>query len=231
MVLWLNDPRHDRAWEDFEHTLRTGQPCVEKTWGKPVFEWLQAVPELAAIFNDAMSGNAANTHAAVLEAYDFAGISTLVDVGGGHGSLMSRILQRHPRIRGTVFDQPHVVAGARANVGPGCELIGGDFFQSLPAADAHIMSFILHDWDDQRATRILRNCHAATGRILVVEVVLPEGNAPSLGKLIDMEMLAFTGGLERTEKEYRALFESAGFRLERVIPTHSPCSLLEAVRA
>lgn len=239
MVLWLNDPRHDRAWEQLEHTVRTGEPCVDKAYGKPVFEWLPTVPDLAAIFHDAMSGNASHNHAAVIDAYDFAGISTLVDVGGGHGQLMSRILQRHPQLRGVVFDRPHVVEGAKQTLGQAgvaarCEAVGGDFFQSVPHADAHIMSFILHDWDDARSHKLLSNCHVALppgGKLLAVEVVLPEGNAPSMGKLIDMEMLAFTGGLERTEKEYRALFAAAGFRLERVVPTHSPCSLLEAVRS
>ena len=238
MVLWLNDPRHDRAWEQLAHSLETGQPCVEKAYGKPVFEWLPTVPDLAAIFNDAMTGNAAHMHSAVIDAYDFAGISTLVDIGGGHGSLLSRILQRHPQMRGTVFDQPHVVSGARplldqAGVSARCETVGGDFFQKVPSADAHIMSFILHDWDDARASTLLQRCHAALApgnKLLVIEVVLPEGNAPSLGKLIDIEMLAFTGGVERTEKEYRALLEKSGFRLERILPTHAPCSLLEALR-
>jgi predicted O-methyltransferase YrrM len=141
-------------------------------------------------------------------------------------------------MRGLVFDQPHVVEGAKkplteAGLAARCETVGGDFFHKVPSADAHIMSFILHDWDDARSTTLLKNCHAALpahGKLLVVEVVLPEGNAPSLGKLIDMEMLAFTGGLERTESEYRALLAGAGFRVERILPTHAPCSLIEATR-
>src|SRR5262249_33818937 len=140
---------------------------------------------------------------------------------------------RHPQMHGIVFDRPHVVDGAKpaiaaAGLTARCEAVGGDFFQSVPDADAHIMSFILHDWDDARSIALLKNCRAP--KVLVAEMVGPEGNAPGFGKVIDMEMLAFTGGLERTEKEYRALFEKAGFRLERVIPTHSPASLLEAVR-
>jgi hypothetical protein len=233
MVLWLNDPRHDRAWENLEHTLQTGQPCVETTYGKPVFEWLPTVPDLAAIFHQAMAGNSATMHAAVIDAYDFAGISTLVDVGGGHGSLLLRILQRHPQMKGIVFDAPHVVDGAKkaiaeAGLTARCEAAGGDFFHAVPDADAQIMSFILHDWDDARSLALLKNCRAK--KLLVVELVVAEGNAPSFGKIIDMEMLAFTGGIERTEKEYRALLQQAGYRLERVIPTHSPCSLLEAAR-
>jgi cyclopropane fatty-acyl-phospholipid synthase-like methyltransferase len=161
-----------------------------------------------------------------------------VDVGGGQGGLLASILERTPGLHGVVFDQAVVVEQARAalaarGLGSRAEAIGGDFFASVPEGDAHILSFVIHDWDDERAIAILRNIHRAQrdgGRVLLVEIVIPEGNEPSFGKLLDMEMLLLPGGRERTRSEYASLFEAAGFRLDRVTTTESPCSLLEAVR-
>ncbi len=238
MVLWLGDPRIDHVWENFLWSVQTGKTAVEKTHGKPIFEWLKDDDDLAQIFNDAMSANAVARYASVAGSYDFSGIKKLVDVGGGHGALMERILKATPGLRGAVYDQPAVVTGAAkrmsaAGLADRCEAIGGDMFQDAPAADAHMASLVLHDWDDDRCVAILRNCHRACapgGRFLIVEMVTPGPNEPSFAKMLDMQMLALAGGRERTEPEYAALFDRAGYRLNRVVPTQGPVSVIEGVK-
>src|SRR5262249_48146619 len=152
---------------------------------------------------------ASTMHAAAVEAYDFSGITSLCDVGGGHGRLLSLVLGKYPRMQGVVYDQPHVVAGATpllksAGLEGRAKGVGGDFFESVPEGhDAYMMSHILHDWDDERCLAILRNCRKATrpgGRLVVLDAVIKPGNEPDLGKLIDMEMLVCVSGRERTEQ-------------------------------
>ncbi len=238
LVLWLGDPRIDHVWENFLWSVQTGKTAVEKTHGKPIFEWLKEDEDLARIFNDAMSANATVRYAAVVGSYDFSGIKRLVDVGGGHGALMERILKATPGLRGAVYDQPAVVTGAAkrlsaAGLADRCEAIGGDMFQDAPAADAHMASLVLHDWDDERCITILRNCHRACapgGRFLIIEMAMPGPNESSFAKMLDMQMLALAGGRERTEAEYASLFERAGYRLNRVVPTRGPVSVLEGLK-
>jgi O-methyltransferase len=205
-----------------------------------VFEYLAREPELATIFNDAMSGLSDIAIAAALEAYDFGGIDLLVDVAGGHGAVLCAILASYPQMRGVLFDLPHVVSGA----GPRVEAAGvqdrlraehGDFFKAVPAGgDAYVMKHIIHDWDDERALAILKNIRTAMGdkrgRVILLESVLPAGNTPAFGKVVDLEMLVMPGGRERTEQEFRALFARARFELVRIVPTASPLSVIEARR-
>lgn len=238
MVMWVGDPRLDHVWEAFLWSVQTGQPAVEKVHGKPVFKWLSDEPDLAQLFNDAMSSNAAVRYAAVVAAYDFSGIRRLVDVGGGHGALMAAILKANPGLKGAVYDLPAVIEGtgrrlAEWGVADRCQAIAGDIFREAPAADAHLMSSVLHDWDDERCGLILRNCHRAAepnARLLIMEMVATPANEPSFAKLLDMQMLTMTGGRERTEAEYKELLRGAGYRLNRVVPTQGPASLLEAIR-
>ena len=186
-----------------------------------------------------MTAFAKQVHASVPAAYDFSGVSTLVDVGGGHGSLIAAILSANPAMRGTLFDVLHVVDGAASildatGVADRCERVGGDFFASVPEGrDAYVVATILHDWDDERATRILRSIRAAMredSRLLIVDTVIPEGNGEFFGKLLDLEMLVMTpGGRERTEADFGALLAGAGFRMTGIIPTSSPMSVVEAV--
>jgi SAM-dependent methyltransferase len=238
MLVWINDPRHDHLYESLLHCVQTGETAVSKVTGKPVWEWLQSQPDLHAIFNRAMTSNAANLHRAAVEAYDYGSIGTLVDVGGGHGQLLLDILKAHPGVRGVVFDQPALADGARDNIATQglnerCRVESGDFFKEVPAGDAHLMSFIVHDWHDEPAAAILRNIHRAqpaNGRVILVENVIPDGNEMSFGKLIDIEMLALANGRERRAEEFAALFASAGYRLSRIVPTASPSSVVEAVK-
>jgi hypothetical protein len=237
MALWITSPVNMRVHAELMHSLQTGSPAVEKVFGVGAFEFFEKNPDVSAIFNDAMTGISATVVPAVLEAYDFGGIRVLVDVAGGHGGILTAVLQAHPSMRGVLFDLEHVIAGARERIAAlglseRCVTVAGDFFQAVPGGgDAYIMKHIIHDWDDQRAVEILRNVRAvlpANGRILLVETVLSPGNEPSLGKIMDLEMLAMAGGRERTEDQFRAIFERAGFKLTRIVPTKSPLSVIEA---
>jgi hypothetical protein len=173
----------------------------------------------------------------VLAAYDFSGIRTIVDVGGGHGAFIAAILSAYPTMRGILFDLPHVVAGAQplleaAAIVGRCETIGGSFLEATPrGGDAYLLSKVIHDWGDDRAAEILMNCRrvmAAHSRLLLVEAVIPPGNTPHPGKLADINMLvANTGGRERTEAEFRSLLNTAGFTLTRIVPTQGESSVIE----
>ena len=238
MALWLADPFHFRVYADLMHSITTGQPAAEKTVGMPLFEYLRRDTELSEVFNDAMTAFSAFVVPAALDVYDFSGIELLVDVAGGHGQLLTSILQKYPRMRGILFDVDHVIAGAvsklqRAGVADRCTTAVGDFFNAVPeGADAYMMKHIIHDWDDDRALRILRNIRRAMkpdARVILLESVLTPPNQPDFGKLIDLEMLAMPGGRERTADEFGALFERGGYRVTRILATKSPLSVIEAV--
>ena len=238
-AIFLGADWHWHVWSELSYSVQTGQPGFERVYGKAYFDYLAQNPDPARVFNDAMTSFSASVSAAVIDAYDFTGVTKLVDVGGGHGLLLTSILQKYPQMRGVLFEAPFVAEGA-GDVIEGhclaerCEVVGGDFFASAPVGgDAYIMKHIVHDWDDERALTILQNCHRAmtkNGKLLVVEMVIPEGNAPSLGKFLDLEMLLLLHSYERTEAEYRALFERAGFRLTKIVPTRMPHSVIEAIR-
>jgi SAM-dependent methyltransferase len=237
MALWMSDPVHFRVYADMMHSVMTGQPAAEQTVGMPVFEYFQREKALSEVFNDAMTAFSAFVVPAALEAYDFGDISLLVDVAGGHGQVLTSILQKHPRMRGILFDVDHVIAGAvprleQAGVSDRCSTATGDFFKAVPeGGDAYIMKHIIHDWDDERALKILANIRKAIkpgGRIILLESVLASSNEPDFGKLIDLEMLVMPGGRERTADEFRALFQRAGFSVAKIVPTKSPLSVIEA---
>jgi hypothetical protein len=230
---------HYPAWGELLHSVKTGGIAFDQAFGMDVWKYFGQHPDNAKIFNDAMSGMTAQANEALHAAYDFAGINTLVDIGGGHGSLISSILRRNPAVRGILFDSPQVVDGARpliesSDIAGRCEVAAGNFFESVPAGgDAHILKWIIHDWNDEQSIAILRNSHRAlpeNGKLLLVEAVVPAGREPHFSKFIDLNMLVMTGGRERTEAEFRELFERAGFRLTRVVPTESPFSVIEGVR-
>ena len=193
------------------------------------------------MFNDAMTAFSAPVVNAALEAYDFSGIGLLVDVAGGHGEVLMSILKKYPNVRGVLSDVGHVIEGAKpritiAGLADRCQAVPCDFFAAVPeGGDAYIMKHIIHDWDDARATTILKNIAKAMGakrgKVILLESVIAAGAAPDLGKFIDIEMLALPGGKERSADEFRALFAGAGFELTRVVPTQSPLSVVEAVRA
>jgi len=231
---------HYPAWGELLHSVRTGGIAFDKAFGEPVWEFFAKHPDNAQIFNDAMSGITAQAQEALHGAYDFPGINTIVDVGGGHGGLITSILTRHPNMHGILFDAPVVIEGAQPKIAAStiaerCRVIGGDFFQSVPSGgDAIIMKWIIHDWNDEQSVSIMKNCHRAlpdNGKLILVEAVVPPGNEMHFAKFIDLNMLVMTGGRERTQAEFRQLYESAGFRLTRVVPTESPFSVIEGVKA
>jgi SAM-dependent methyltransferase len=235
---------HDITWRPWGHlgySVKTGMPAFDHVFSTSIFEHFSRNPEAAAVFDDAMTSISTTEARATSEAYDFKGIEVLMDVAGGHGLLLATVLRRHKKMRGVLFDLPHVAAGAaatftRAGIAGRVRIESGDFFKELPSgADAIIMKHIIHDWDDDSATRILQACHRALGprgKVLIVDSVVPIGNVPHYGKLLDLEMLVLTPrGRERTKAEFIRLLRGAGFRLSRVIATDSPFSIVEAVKA
>jgi hypothetical protein len=240
MALLMGRPMHWRAVGELAYSVETGQPSFDHAWGIDLYRHCAANPEDAAIFNGAMGGFAGPTAAAVADTYDFSASRLLVDVGGGVGIYMRTFLNANPALRGILFDQPHVAESARrtldeAGLAGRCEVVAGDFFQSVPAGgDTYILEDIIHNWDDERAERILGNIHqsmAPGGTLLLVETVIPPGNGPHFGKQMDVIMLTlFAGGRERTEEEFRALFARTGFELTRIVPTHTLMSVVEARR-
>jgi O-methyltransferase domain/Dimerisation domain len=238
-AIFMGEEWHWRVWSDMLYSVETGKPAWGHVHGAEVFDYFAQNPRQAEIFNNAMTDMSVSTAPAVVEAYDFSGIRTLTDIAGGHGYLLAQILKANPNMNGILFDMPPVIAGAGAllekeGVAERVEKVSGDFFAAVPKnADAYIMKHIIHDWDDERATRILRNINSAmaeNGKVLIVEVVVPEGNEPHYSKLLDLEMLASPGGVERTAQEYHELLAAAGLRLTRIIQTKSPFSIIEGVR-
>lgn len=223
------------AFERLRDSVRTGEPVFEAVFGKPRFDWLADHPAEAALFQQAMVSLGAGANEAVAEAYDFGSHSHVVDVGGGHGQLLNAILARHPNLKGTLFDREAGIASAASSPGDAVartRLIAGDFFDSVPAgADVYILKKVIHDWNDDSAARILENCRRAMrphGKVLVAETLVPPGNKPDTIKFIDVTMLAITGGKERTEAEYGELLARARLRLDRILPTKAPISVLES---
>jgi hypothetical protein len=238
MVLWMGDKIHYDTYPEMLHAVKTGETVIEKVHGQSCFDYLEKNKEVSEVFNRAMTMFSKMLGPAAIEAYDFSYLNgkTLVDIGGGHGLLLTLILKKYPGIRGAIFDLEHVRTGATARVQEAglthrCEIVGGDFFASVPPADAYIMKHIIHDWNDEKALTILKNC-AAAGRgktkVILIESVIKPGNEPHFGKWLDLEMLLLPGGKERTQEEFGRLFDKAGFVLTRVVPTKSPISVLEA---
>jgi len=240
LALMFNHDMHARAWLSLSHSVKTGASGFEHCHGEPFWSYLHAHPEASAIFDDAMTSGTAQMAAAAVEAYDFSGINTLVDVGGGRGGLIAAILTKHPEVRGVVFDQPHVVEGAKplleaSGVADRCRIQGGDFFKEVPEGDAFILKSIIHDWSDEDSIAILTSVARAArpgARLLLMEAVLKPGNEADFMKTIDLEMLVMTnGGRERTAKEFEALVTRAGFTLSRIVQTSGPVQIIEAIRA
>lgn len=239
IALMFNSEWSDKAWGFFLESVKTGDTAFEMAHGMPVCAWLEKNPRAAEVFNEANAIKAAGWHRAILNAYDFAEINSLTDVGGGVGALLVEILKAHPTMHGVVADLPSVVWKAEKTIWnhkltDRCQTIACDFFKEIPSgSDVFIMSNILHDWPDDICMTILRNCHDAMkpkSRLLVVEMVVPPGNEPSISKLLDLEMLVITGGRERTEAEFRTLFDAAGFEFNRIIPTEEGVCILEGTR-
>lgn len=232
-------PGHWLPWGLLAESVRTGQPMARQALGMEIFEWYAKNPDEAGYFSAAMGNLSALAAGELVRVYDFSAVRTVADIGGAHGVMVSAVLQANPAARGILFDLPHVIdtAGdviATAGLSERCELVSGDFFEAVPSgADLHILKQIVHDWNDEQATRLLRNCHQALapgGKLLLVEMVIPPDNRPSPAQAMDLNMLVVLGGQERTGEQFTGLCDAAGFRLERIIATHSPFSVIEATR-
>jgi hypothetical protein len=224
------------SWGELEHAVRTGEPGAEKALGLGMFDFFAKNPQEAAWFNDAMIGFHGAEPAAVAKAYDFRDLKILVDVGGGTGGLIAAILQSTPGLKGVLYDLPHVQGPAQQRIAQlgladRCTVAAGSFFESVPAGDGYILSHIIHDWDEGECLKILANCRRANpkAKLMIVEMVIPPGDEPHPGKMLDLIMLNVPGGMERTSEEYRELLRKAGYRMTRVVPTPSPVSVVEAV--
>lgn len=236
-ALAYGEPWWWKAWGSLLYSVKTGEPAFNHTSGESLFEFLANDPEAARIFNANMTAMTVEEAQAVAKAYDFSDTRMLVDVGGGQGALVSAILQAHPQAHAIVFDLPAVIEGAQSNlesagIAERCETVGGSFFERIPeGGDTYTLKDVLHDWDDQQAERILKSCRdamSASARLLVIERIIPPGNDPAAGKLIDISMLVFTGGMERTEIQYRSLLEKSGFDLKNIFPAAGGISVIEA---
>lgn len=236
-VITIGEIHYD-ACGDLLYSVHTGCPAFNHVFGMRLFEYLRSNEGDAIAFDEGMASVATQLSYAVLCAYDFSGIRHIMDIGGGQGAFLRNILQVNPKLKGTVFDMPSTVELARRLYRsrthcPRLDFASGDFFQSLPeGADAHILSGVIHDWNDDHAIAILKNCRQVIptdGRLLLVETVVPEGGEYCFSKLLDLNMLVMTGGRERTRDDFDRLFNAAGYRLTKIVPTFAPQSLIEAV--
>src|SRR5262249_11122280 len=236
-VLTIASDWWTRGFGELLYSVETGESGFEKSLGAPLFDWLAKNPDIASLFSETMIGFHGAEPPAIAAAYDFSSVTTIVDVGGASGHLLTTILGRFPRPRGILLDLAHVVRDAPAliearGLSDRVTIQAGSFFESVPSGgDVYVLSHIIHDWSEDRCLAILGNCRRAmapSGRLLIIEMVLPAGDAPHPGKMLDLMMLVGPGGRERTEPEYAALLGKAGLRLTRVVPTESAVSVVEA---
>jgi hypothetical protein len=238
-AIMLGEDAHWRMWGAVLHSVKTGEPAFDHVFGMSHFQYFAKHPEAARLFNDGMTSRSGQENSAIVAAYDFSGCKNVIDLGGGVGTLLAAILRTMKSPRGILFDLPHVIETARAELvhavpAGTCSFIEGNFFEALPdGGDVYVLKKVIHDWDDQRALSILRNCRAAMpsdGRLLLIEPVIPPGNGPSFNKLLDVLILMWTsGGKERTQGELRLMLDAAGLSLTRAIPTASSLTIVEAI--
>jgi hypothetical protein len=237
-ALYWGLPSTWAAWGNLHHTIMTGEPAFEATFGMPNFEYLKANPEQSNVFDEFMQHSPDDRHAAVAAAYNFSGAGLVVDIGGGNGGLLRAILDAHTGVRGVLADQPGVVAAAPKALehqAGRCEVMAIDFFASVPkGGDIYTLAQILHDWNDESCLKLLANCRAAmrpAARLLVIERILESTSGRSLPMnfLSDMHMMTlFPGAKERTPEEFGRLFRESGLTEPKIIPTRSAFSILEA---
>lgn len=237
---WVGTPADRHTWSDLPRSIRTGRSAFGGVHGQDVWDYLRTTPEVSTVFDEAMTEASRGLIKPVVNAYDFSAFRRLVDIAGGHGALITAVLEKTTGLHGVLYDQPEVIAGAgdlltRTGVRDRCELVGGDFFAFVPAGgDAYLLSNVIHDWDDDKSVAILTNCCEAMaddGRVLLVEAVMPEDGKPSLTvKLMDLNMLLLCGGRQRTKTEFETLFRRAGLKLSQVVSVGLH-SIVEAVKA
>jgi hypothetical protein len=240
-VMFVGEEPH---WRNIGHTMysvKTGKPCWEHVHGEPIFPYMfNTNKEFGEIFNRSMISLSHQDIEPVMNAYDFSGVGTLADIAGGYGHLLAAILRKYSALKGILFELPQLLDGARgflasSGVSDRLEFVSGDFGKEIPVrADVYMLKHIIHDWYDDTCTNILQNIRQHMpddGRVLIIDSVIPLGNEPHMKKILDIEMLIAPGGVERTAEEFDTLLNKSGFRLNRIIPTASPNSIIEAVKA
>jgi len=239
LLVLLGQSFHWGAWSHLLHSVKTGESAFEHGHGQRFFDYLVAHPDAARVFGEWRTRQTELQVSAILDAFDFSRFRSVVDVGGGHGRLLSAVLKDHPGMQGTLFDLPEVIEVAQqpelTGVADRCRKVGGSFFEALPSGgDLYILKTVLHHWNDDLSVQILQNCRdamAERSRLVVIETVVPGPNMVHASKLMDLNMLVlYHGGRERTSNEYRALIERAGLTFTTIVPTRSPLSLIEARR-
>ena len=239
LALAMTQPSQWLPLNEFVTSVRTGQSQVSAALGMDFFDYLEQHPSQAREFSAGVGSTTALWAADAAKAIDTTGVKLAVDVGGATGSLLQLLQEANPELRGIVFDRPNIVDDAvaeiaRAGLAERTEVVGGDFFESVPPADLYLLKFILHDWDDERAITILQRCRDAMipgGRVAIVEMVVGEPSDPGFGALMDINMLAASPGQERSLEEYDTLLAAAWLRRTAVFTTNSPQTVIEAIAA
>jgi hypothetical protein len=240
MTLWMLEPVHWRVYGDLMYSVKTGKTAWDNVYGEPCFDSLFGpMRELGDVFNQAMTSYSLQTIPPILAAYDFSQCGTIADIAGGYGHLLGAVLRQYPEARGVLFDLEPVLEGAPAmldsyGVRDRVEIVAGDFTAAIPVrADAYLVKHIIHDWYDDKCQTILSNIRDAMpddAKVLIIDAVVPPPGEPHFSKFLDLEMLMLPGGKERTAEEFGALLAASGFTLERVIPTQSSVSIIEATK-
>ena len=234
-VLMANLPLFWNSFEDIGHSLRTGEPAIDKAFPGGAWNYLANHPDESRVFNEAMAAKAQGQIAGVIGSYDFSRFRTIADIGGGHGHLLRAVLAAAPQAKGILFDQPSVIREAAALGSDSLMLRGGDFFKDpVPIADAYLLMQVVHDWAEPEATAILsavRRAAPSHAKLLLIEALVPDTPGPDWAKIVDLTMLALVSGKERTRSEYQKLLVGAGFQLDRVIDVGQSTAILEAVPA
>lgn len=234
-VIWVSEPMHYGSCGELAHTVKTGALAFDKLFGAAYFDYLAANPQAGRVWDAGMGCFSSMEDAPIAGAVALANGACVVDIGGGQGGFLAKVLRANPTARGVLFDRAEVVANPRrltgAQLAGRYEVAAGDFFAAIPTGgDCYVYKRILHDWDDERCITLLRRCREAIpagGRLLVIDAVIPPGNDPHPAKIVDMVMMGVLPGRERTEREFAQLFSAAGFALMRVIPTHSMLAIVE----
>lgn len=239
IVLMFHSDWHDKAWNKLLQSIRTGKTAFDMAHGMSAFEWFKKNPEQAKVFNEANAVKAKRSHRAIVDLYNFKKTETVIDIGGGYGALLFEILKVNPHLKGIIADLPYVLKSTeqiikKQKFNNRCTTIDCDFFQKIPAeGDLYIMSHILHDWDDQQCQVILKNCNKAMKKytkLLIIEMIVPKKNKPSITQLLDIEVMVMGGGKERTKAEFNKLLNSTGFSLNKIISTKENIFIMECIK-
>lgn len=237
--LMFHSDWNDKAWTKLIECIRTGKTAFELAQGLPLFKWLEKNPEAAELLHRANNIKAQNSYAIITDFYNFSNVKKIIDIGGGKGALLLEILKKNTHTKGIIAELLSTIPEVdkeikKNNLQNRCSIKSCDFFKNIPSGgDVYLLSNILHDWDDEKCQIILNRCHKAMAidsKLLVIEMIVPDGDKPSISKLLDLEMLVITGGVERTKKEFTRLFDLTDFKISKIIPIKGDVSIIELAK-